>query len=131
MKTALIFGGLALAFAADRPNLNGSWQSSAAGETLEIQQTDDTIHIKETGHDKPVEYNCTTTGKSCKMKDGEISLWYNGGMLVMMEQSHGNSRVVKRRWTVAPDGKTLNEEVIHISPAGNTEKIAYSRTNGS
>jgi len=65
------------------------------------------------------------------VKDGEVSFWYNGEMLVMMETSHGNSRVMKKRWAVSPDGKTLNLEVVHIVPAGNSEKIIYNRSNGS
>src|SRR5690242_15965671 len=104
MRIALIFGAAALAFAAGHPNLNGTWQSADAAETVAIHQTDDEVQITETVKDKQSELKCNTSGQTCKLKDGEVSFWYNGAALVMMETSHGNSRVVKKRWTSSDDG---------------------------
>jgi hypothetical protein len=131
LRIAVFFGGLALAFAADHPQLTGTWQSANTADTVSIQQTDDSIQITETAHEKQTEVHCNTSGKSCKVKGGEISFWYSGPMLVMMESLHGASRVTEKRWTTSADGKTLNLEVVHIAPAGNPEKIAYRRGNGS
>ena len=131
MKLAVLFGGAVLAFAADRPQLNGSWQSANAADTVAIRQTDDAIDITETVHDKQTEVSCNTIGKSCKIKGGEITFWYSGAMLVMMESLHGATRVTEKRWTASADGKTLQLEVVHINPAGNPEKIAFNRKSGS
>ena len=129
-KLTVFLGGLALVFAADHPHLNGTWQSGST-TTVAIQQTADDIQITETDHDKQAEVHCNTLGKSCKIKGGEVSFWYSGAMLVMMESVHNASRVTEKRWTPSADGKTLNLEVVHIAPAGGSEKIAYTLRNGS
>jgi hypothetical protein len=131
LRLAVLIGTVALAFAADHPQLTGTWRSDDAADTVTIQQTADSIQITETVHDKQNEFQCNTSGKSCKVKGGEVTFWYSGPMLVMMESLHGASRVIEKRWTASSDGKALNVEVIHIAPAANAEKIAYKRGNGS
>jgi hypothetical protein len=128
-QIAVFLGGLALAYAADHPHLNGSWQAGAA--TVAIQQTADDIQVTETDHDKQSEVHCNTLGKSCKIKGGEVSFWYSGAMLVMLESLHNASHVTEKRWTASADGKTLNLEVVHISTASSSEKTAYTLRNGS
>jgi hypothetical protein len=131
LRIAVFFGGMALAFAADRPQLTGTWQAADAAETVAIQQTGDDIQITEAVHEKQTDVHCNTIGKSCKVKGGEVSFWYNGPTLVMIESLHGSSHVTEKRWSLSADGKTLHLEVIHIAPAGNPEKLAYNRKTGS
>lgn len=120
---------LCAAVAADRPDLSGTWKSSA--ETLEIQQKDNDIQYTEAlpdGKGKKLEIHCNTTGQECKLKDEQVSFWFNGPMLVMMEQRRGNAIVVKKRFKTSEDGKTLTVEVIHISPpADKSENLTYAR----
>jgi hypothetical protein len=130
LRIVVFFGGLALAFAAGRPQLNGTWQSANA-ETVAIQQTEDSVQITETVRDKQTAVQCNTIGKSCKVKGGEVTFWYSGPMLVMMESLRNASHVTEKRWTPSDDGKTLNLEVIHINPTGGSEKVAYNRRSGS
>jgi hypothetical protein len=131
LRIAVFFGSLALAFAAEHPLFTGSWQSADAADIVAIQQTGDSIQITETEHDKHTTVECNTIGKTCKVKGGEISFWYNGSKLVMIESLHGSSRVTEKRWSISQDGKALNLEVVHIAPAGNPEKIVFNRRNGS
>jgi hypothetical protein len=132
LRIAVFFGCLALAFAADRPQLNGTWQSANAADIIAIQQSDDSIQITETVHDKQTtDVRCNTSGKSCKVKGGEITFWYSGPMLVMMESLHSATRVTEKRWTSSADGKTLNLEVLRINPAGTPEKLTYIRKGSS
>jgi hypothetical protein len=112
------------AFAADHPDLNGTWQGSANGDTVTIRQKDDAVEIVEAGRQSS-DLQCKTDGKACKIKGGEIMFWYNGPMLVLME-THG-ARVVKKRFRPSDDGKNLEIEVIHIEPAGSTEKLTLAR----
>jgi hypothetical protein len=131
LKIVLFFGSLALALAADHPRIGGIWQSADNAETVTIQQNGDDIEITQAAHEKQADIRCNTIGKSCKVKGGEVSFWYNGGVLVMIESLHGSSKVTEKRWTISADGKTLNLEIVRISPAGSPEKIAYNRKNGS
>jgi len=131
LRIAVFFGGLALAFAAEHPLLTGAWEATGAAGKIEIQQAGDSIQITETEHDKHTTFECNTVGKTCKIKGGEISFWYNGEKLVMIESMRGSTRVTEKRWSLSQDGKTLNLEVVHIAPAGSSEKIAYNRRNGS
>ncbi|HXS96902.1 MAG TPA: hypothetical protein VN736_20020 [Candidatus Limnocylindrales bacterium] len=125
----------------DHPDLNGVWQrqsndSKVKSETLNIAQKPDSIDIVrsvDTGG-RPIkdEINCSTEGKDCKVKeegqDTQVSMYYNGPMLVMIEQRHGNDYVTKRRLKLSPDGKTLTMEVMTINPPGKaTENLTYTK----
>jgi hypothetical protein len=69
-----------------------------------------------------VDISCNTEGQECKVKESgepaKVSFWYNGPMLVMMEQRHGNDFVTKKRFKTSDDGKTLSMEVVYIAPPG-------------
>jgi hypothetical protein len=131
------------AAAADRPDFNGTWSLDASrsqfGEdklksaTLEIRQTGDSIQIVEAltdpdGKERKLDIQCNTLGKECKTKDEQVSIWYNGPMLVLMETRRGNEVVLKRRLKRSDDGKTLSVEVMHIAPPGaKNEVYAFNR----
>jgi hypothetical protein len=132
--------GLFSAMAAGRPDLNGVWQldgSTLAGEsklkseTLVIHQGDDSVQISQertarNGKEIKNEIDCNTEGKECKLKNTQVSLWYNGAMLVLVE-TH-NDVVTKTRFTPSEDGKTLNMEVIHMAPGTpKTETLTFTR----
>ena len=122
------------AFAADRPELNGTWQLSSTHEgrlkfeTLSIQQTEDGIKISESGaKEKTVDLACGVDGHECKLKDEEVSFWYNGPALVMMEMRHNRDFVTKTRLVPSEDGKTLNLEVTHVSPPGSSSTFTFKK----
>jgi hypothetical protein len=120
----------AVATATGRPELSGTWQHKS--ETMEIQQKEDSIQITygttdPDSKEKKLEIRCNTAGKECKLKEEQVSLWYNSGMLVMMEMRRGNEVVIKKRLKPSEDGKTLNVEVIHITPPGESENVAFTR----
>jgi hypothetical protein len=124
----------ATTFAADRPELNGTWQLSSNHdgklkfETLLVQQTPDGVKISESGaREKPVDLACGVDGQECKLKEGEISFWYNGSALVMMEMHHNRDIVTKTRLVPSDDGKTLNLEVIHVSPPGTSSTYTLKK----
>jgi hypothetical protein len=130
----LIAFAAAAAFAADRPNLNGTWQLSSNHEerlkfeTLLIQQTPDGVKISESGaKEKTVDIACGVDGHECKLKEGEISFWYNGPALVMMEMHHNRDVVTKTRLVLSEDGKTLNLEVIHVSRPGSSSTYTFKK----
>lgn len=131
--TAFLLGA---ALAQDRPDLNGTWQMDAAhsptadrykSQTLSINQKPDSIQIvndavEANGKEARQDLQCATDGRDCKAKDVTMTFWYNGATLVSMEMRHGNSIVIKRRFDVSEDGKTLKMQVSHISPPGLKEE---------
>jgi hypothetical protein len=139
MRTTVCLIGLtALAlWASDRPVVSGTWQldPSQAGKlklaTLEIRQSADTVAISEEGQgkSKKVDLECGVDGKQCKIKEPneEISFWYDGASLVMMEMRHNNDVVVKTLLEPSGDGKTLKMEVKHIAPSGQKDE-SYTLT---
>jgi hypothetical protein len=122
----------ASAFAADRPDLTGTWKldpehsrisdEKLQSATLLIHQTADGLTIADNqvtpeGKEKKLQVDCNTMGKECKLKEGIFSLYYNGDVLVVM-QTRGSNLAVKRRFTLSPDGSKLTVELVHISPTG-------------
>jgi hypothetical protein len=124
----------ASAFAANPPELNGTWQLTSAHdgklkfETLLIQQSPDSIKITESGgKEKAVDFACGIDAQTCKLKEGEISFWYNGEALVMMESHHNHDLVTKTRLVPGDDGKTLSLEVTRVSPAGASATYTFKK----
>ncbi len=121
----------ALVFAADRPQLTGTWQLSSGKlkfDTLLIQQSPDAIKITESGaKEKPLDVSCGVEAQECKLKEGQISIWYNGPALVMMEMHHKKDLVTKTRLVPDADGKTLSLEVTHVQPAGSTATYTFKK----
>jgi hypothetical protein len=147
MRKFLCLSAVALAsWAAERPDLNGSWlldpgHTQMNGEkpkelNLSIRQQEDNIHITETatdasGRQKKTEFECNTMGKLCKVndagEDAELTVYYNGAMLVALETRRNNAVAIKKRLTESADGKTLTMEVIHIAPQGKTESYTFTK----
>lgn len=124
------------AFAADRPDLNGTWRldSKAREEVLSIVQKPDAIDIDQAvtdpgGKPKKVQIHCGTMGQECKVNDDgqakQVTMYYNGPVLVMLQQWHGNDYVDKTRIKTSDDGKTMTMEVAHIAPARKTENFTF------
>jgi len=125
---------VAAAFAADRPELNGSWQLSSNKEgklkfeKLLIEQGPDSIKITESGaKDKPVNFTCGVSAQECKVAGGTISFWYNGPALVMMESNHNKDLITKTRIVPGNDGKTLDLEVTRLVPAGSSVTYTFMK----
>lgn len=122
----------AAAVAAGRPDLNGTWQLDRSrgeigddklkSETLGIQQMEDSVQIADAitatdGKERKSEIQCNTLGKECKLKGEQVTSYYNGSMLVVIETLR-NNLVVKRRLKTSDDGQTLSMEVIRMTPSG-------------
>jgi len=125
------------AAAAGRPELTGTWQLDAArsqiadarlkAQTWSIAQKDDSISITEAitdngGKQRKIEIQCGTEGRECTIKEGgqptQVTFYYDGPVLVMLEQWHGADYVTKKRLQTSEDGKTLTVEVQHLAPPG-------------
>ena len=125
----------------DRPTLSGTWQLDMAHSRLEdaklkaatwsINQNDDSVQISETltdngGKEKKVDIQCGTEGQACKVKENgqptQVSMYYNGAALVVLEQWHGTDFVTKKRIQTSEDGKTMTVNVMHISPPGRKDE---------
>jgi hypothetical protein len=126
---------MAAAFAADHPDLNGTWQlSSGQGklkfETLLIEQTVDSVKITEAAaNKKAIDIACNTDAKECKLKERKVSFWYNGPALVMMETSQDGDVVTKTRLVPVEDGRTLSLEVTRILPEGPSATYTFKKQN--
>ena len=137
MRRILVGFGVLLvaAWAADRPDMSGKWVLDAAqasgsrlkSEILSISQKPDAVQISEdatesNGKELKVDVACNTEGQGCKVKENgqstQVSFWYNGPVLVMMEQRHGNDFVTQKKIKPSDDGKSLNMEVVFIAPPG-------------
>jgi hypothetical protein len=132
---------LGTVMAANHPDLSGTWlmdqsQSTAKDsqpDTLSITQKPDSIRISLVSEDKDrtLEMDCSTLGRECKVTEGgkpaQLSVYYNGPRLVMMEfggrhQENG----IKRRISLSDDGNSLQIEIIHILASGEkTEKFTF------
>lgn len=122
------------AFAQDHPNFSGNWQleadksenAHAKNISLAIQQNDDNIAMTADDEGKAMVFKCSTDGKNCKAKGepAEISIYYNGPMLVELDTEHGD-HVIKKRLHMGADGKTLEMELMRVNPPGPTEKLVF------
>jgi len=131
-------------WAADRPDVSGAWVMNPGHEgksklsALEIRQSADAVEVSEAegpeGKARTIHLACAVGGQQCKIKDAgeEVSFWYNGPALVMMELRHGTDIVIKTRLERSDDGKTLRMQVIHMAPAGQKdEEYTLTRQGGS
>jgi hypothetical protein len=146
MRKIIGFLGIAACgiWAADRPAVSGNWVMDAAHAgkvkitALAIRQASDSVQISEAsgpeGKSKKVELECGDSGQQCKIKEAgeQVSFWYDGAALVMMEMRHNNDVVIKTMLKPSEDGKTLQMEVVHIAPAGQKdESYTLTRQAGS
>lgn len=135
MRRWLFLAVLASSAAAldNRALLNGTWhldpshskiaEEKVKSETLEIQQNEDSIHFTDSmtdpeGKERKSGVDCNTVGKECKLKGEQVSFWYNGPALIMMETRRNSEVVIKKSLKASEDGQTLNVEVTHIAPVG-------------
>ncbi len=116
-----------------RGKLIGTWRQNAgdnAGAVWTLEDTGETLRITHSLEGQKVaEYECNTMGRECDLKDsgkhGQISMWFNGPALVLMETR--GSDVIKRRFKAVEKGDTMELEVIPLVPAGKTEVIQLQR----
>jgi hypothetical protein len=146
MAGILLFGATSVIGYQDRASLSGTWKLDPArselGQTrkdlvLVIQETEDSISIKETRGQNPKDdvssFNCETMGQECAMQDGrdkaKVSVYYNGPALVVLK-THGRhgSAVEKYRLSLSPDSKSLVMEISHIEPRSKDEKLVLTKT---
>jgi hypothetical protein len=120
---------------ADRAKIAGAWQQSEDAKVMwALQDKGDSMHIKHAvGGQSVVEFDCSTTGSECKVKDAgkkaTISMWFLGPKLVVLE-TKGNE-IVKRRFIPASQADQLEMEVIPIVPAGKTETLHFKRVQAA
>jgi hypothetical protein len=127
------------AFADDdssRSKLIGRWQQTGKGEfgsTWALEERPaDSIHVtNSSGAQTVAEFECNTEGKECALngagRKSRISMWFNGPKLVELETR--GSQVVKRRFSIAGDGDTMDLEIIPIAPPGKTETLHFKRAS--
>jgi hypothetical protein len=137
---------LGLAWAQDRPALNGIWQVDAARTAssdakfkslaLSIKQDDDNIKIEESaeenGKEKKFEYECNTNGKECGLKvNGQpvkFSAYYNADSLILIEQGKSNDSTLRKRMKTSEDGASLTIVVEHIGrPGQKADTVVYKK----
>jgi len=141
----LLFGRAVVIADEGKPNLSGTWKIDQARTELRqteknlvllIEETDENIHIEETRGPNPrsdvSHFTCSTVGKECPMEDGgdkaRVSVYYNGKVLVVLKtRGRKGETVEKRRFSLSPPGDSLTMEIMHIEPAGQTEKLVFSK----
>jgi hypothetical protein len=120
----------------DRPDFSGSWKLNTSASQIKdsrlteecakltITQKESSIALADSdGH--PVE--CSISGKECETKAAKVSFWFNGPKLVEMEYKGHAGHARKRRLSLASDGKSLQMEVIPITPAGEASLLAFDK----
>jgi hypothetical protein len=116
--------------AADDQSYSGKWQSGDRSSELIVDQTGDDVHVKEERGGKILcEYTCKLGGKNCSFKEegkkATVSVYFNGPKLVEI-RTRGEV-VLKRRFGLKNDGKTMEVELMPIAPPGKTETILYAK----
>jgi flagellar hook-basal body complex protein FliE len=132
----LSLGGKALADdQSDRQKLLGSWELQGTAEnnpatSWTFSTAKNSLRVtQQDASGKVADFTCGTEGVSCDVKTAgkkaTVSLWFNGPRLVEMETK--GSDVVKRRFTILPQGDVMEMEVIPIVPSGKTESVQFKR----
>jgi hypothetical protein len=123
----------------DRPNLSGTWQLDSAKSEMHTEKVDaatwvinedeSSIQISESegGAAKKLQLKCTTDGKQCKIsgEKATASFWYNGPMLVEMENK--GDHVMRYRMKLSEDGKTLTVDTTSIVPQSAQDDVLVFR----
>jgi hypothetical protein len=151
MRKLLLLCTLAIGavWAQDRPELNGVWSLDPARsafsevklktQTLSIHQEEESIKIaeaatEENGKERKLEYECNTNGKECALKlNGQpfkVSAYYNGAVLVLIEQRKGNDSAMRKRLKTSEDGKTLTIEIANLArPGQKPDSLVYAKSS--
>ena len=149
MRKLLLLASLVLsgAWAQDRPELNGVWRLDPShstfseirlkAQTLSIRQEDESIKFEEStteesGKEKKLEYECNTNGRECTLKlngqAAKLSAYYNGAVLVLMEQRRGNDSTTRKRLKTSEDGNTLTIEIANLGrPGQKPDSLVYAK----
>jgi len=133
LGVAILFCGVAFADDwADRGKLMGAWKiepgSQGAAEWSFAVAKADSLKVTQTeGGNKVAEFVCNTEGTPCEVKISgkkvNVSLWYNGPKLVVLEQ-HGSDSV-ERRFR-APSDDQMEVEVVRVGTGGK-ETLKFKR----
>jgi hypothetical protein len=133
----LLAGGATVFGGSDdsRAKLLGSWRlQDASGHDSDtvwvLEDKGAALHIIHSeGTHKLADFECTPTGQDCKIKEAgksaNVSLWYNGPLLVELETR--GSEIVKRRFGLTADGQGLELETIPVVPSGTPQKSLFKR----
>jgi hypothetical protein len=118
-----------------RTKLVGTWQPQESSNkdsgiwTLQSKGVDVLRVTSSLGDQKMADFECSTKGRECDMKDSgksaKVSMWFSGSKLVELETR--GQEVVKRLFSVAPLGDILEIEIIPIQPDGKTETLRFRR----
>jgi hypothetical protein len=149
MRNLLLLSTLLMtgAWAQDRPELNGVWQLDPAhcafseirlkSQTLSFKQEDESIKVEDTateesGKERKAEFECNTNGRECNVKlngqAAKLSAYYNGAVLVVIEQRRGNDTTIRKRLKTSEDGKTLTIEVANLGRPGlKPDSLVYTK----
>ncbi len=130
--------GLLFAFAlplsvwadAGTSSISGTWQAGDKSTDLVVEQTDGNVHVTEQcGGKTLLDYTCKSNGKDCLFKDegkkATVSIYFNGPKLVEI-RTRGNV-VMKRRFGLKDNGKTLEVDQMPITLPGKTETFLYAK----
>ena len=116
--------------AGDNPSYSGTWQAADKSSELVVKQSGDAIHVTEQRGGRTLcDYTCNSDGKDCNFteegKKAKVAVYFNGPKLVEI-RTRGN-QVVKRRFGLTNNGKTLEVESMPIVPPGKTETTLYAK----
>jgi hypothetical protein len=117
---------------ADRAKLSGAWQQQGAGAAQAVWTIEETSAgmrvISSQGEKKVAEFVCDFA-RECEAKDAgkkvKITLYFNGGKLVVMETK--GDQVVKRRFGFGEAADVMELEMIPVAPAGKPETVLFTR----
>jgi hypothetical protein len=118
---------------ADRAKLTGAWQEQGSQAVWTIEQTSSGMHVTNSeGARKIAEFNCDLA-KECEAKDAgkkvKVTLYFNGGKLVVMETR--GDQVVKRRFGFGDAPDVLELEMIPVTPEGKAETMHCTRVQSA
>jgi hypothetical protein len=115
-------------------SIMGKWQQSDGNgdnkSAWDLEGAGDSMHVTNSNGTQTVaEFECNVVGKECAIEDAgrrtRVSMWFNGPKLVEMETR--GSQVVKRRFSIAGDGASMELETIPIVPSGKSETAHFKR----
>ncbi len=114
----------------EKPSYSGTWQAGDKSSELVVEQSADSVHLTEQRGGKILcDYTCNANGKDCDFKEegkkAKVSVYFNGPKLVEI-RTRGDV-VMKRRFGLKDDGKTLEVEIMPLVPAGKNETVLYAK----
>jgi hypothetical protein len=141
LPCALVVGVFGLLADNEHPNFTGTWRLDVSKSELHskpeptlwtIRQDNDSIAIDEQIKGRTVSMKCGTDGKSCKATpegaSGEVMFYFNGEALVETDfLGNDKEHVIKKRIHMGVDHKTMEIEVMHLTPSGPTEKWVFAQ----